>query len=631
VNNWTKILGNHSAKFGADFRYARNLRVPSDTNRAGVLSFGTGPTSNPADPVAAGGIGFATFLLGDTTALGRYASTSTNAKEFQKRLFFYGQDTWRASPNLTINAGLRWELYFPETVNAKGNGSLMDMSTGYLHVAGYGNVPSDMGWDVAWKALAPRIGIAYQLNPKTVIRAGYGRSFDIGVFGSIFGHTATQNLPVLTNQSISTTAGPTAYAFKLQNGPGVPPVTAVPANGLLANPGYAVNSKARPNPLRLPTLDAWNLSLQRSITPTLSVTLAYVGNKGTHTLGAGDSNSTNPNEAALFLPAAYSVTGQTLHWDNTVTSGISPNGGTSNSTYLQRYYGGTLAACQDPTYIATATAAGAVLPRPGACGWTQGIQYDSDNMDTHYNALQVTVEKQFSHGVSFTSNYAWQRSINFNSGYSTWNRTAVKGRDDSNREHSEVAYGTWQLPFGRNQRFGSNVSGLVDEVIGGWSLSPVVDYASGVPFTLNYSGCNSSVGNSSAPCYVNGDSRNLKLTIGKLDPVKHRRLGYHGATVPLTQAPFSNLSAPGLDEIGTAGRNGKFGPNFFNTDLSVQKNFPIHQSLLAQFRMDAYNVFNHMNLPNPGGTIDQGDQYITNLAFSNYPTRQLQLSARFQF
>jgi hypothetical protein len=286
VNNWTKIVGNHSFKFGGDFRYARNLRVPSDNNRAGQFNFGVGPTSSPSQ---AGGLGFATFVLGQVTAFQRYASTSTNAKEFQKRLFFYGQDTWRATPKLTLNLGVRDEIYWPETVNGRGNGSVMNMNsptdtTGYLQVAEYGRFGSNMGWDASFKAIAPRIGVAYQVNPKTVIRAGYGRSFDLGVFGSIFGHVATQNLPVLTNQSIAQPSGPNSFGFTLAQGPGLPPVTPVPANGLLPNPGFSVASKARPNPLRLPTIDAWNLSLQQSITPSLSVTLAYVGNKGTHTL-----------------------------------------------------------------------------------------------------------------------------------------------------------------------------------------------------------------------------------------------------------------------------------------------------------------------------------------------------------
>ena len=118
------MIGNHAVKVGADLRYARNLRVPSDNDRTGINNFGTGPTSNGTS----GGLGFATFVLGDVTAFNRYASTSTNAKEFQKRDFFYAQDTWRATQKLTVNAGLRYEFYFPETVNAPGNGSLLNLS-----------------------------------------------------------------------------------------------------------------------------------------------------------------------------------------------------------------------------------------------------------------------------------------------------------------------------------------------------------------------------------------------------------------------------------------------------------------------------------------------------------------------
>jgi hypothetical protein len=636
VNNWTKILGNHSLKFGADLRYARNLRVPSDTNRAGQFQFGIGPTSSPVDQT--GGLSFATFVLGQVTNYGRYASTSTNAKEFQKRLFFYGQDTWRFTPNLTLNLGVRYELYYPETVNGKGNGALMVMNsptdtTGFLQVAGYGKFGSNMGYSPSYKAISPRIGLAYQLNPKTVIRLGYGRSFDLGVFGSIFGHAATQNLPVLTNQSIAQPGGNQSFAFTLAQGAGLPPITPVPASGLLPNPGFSVTSKARPSSLRLPTIDAWNLSIQRSITPTLSVTMAYVGNKGTHTLSGGIGNNTNPNEAGIFLPAQYSVNGQTLHYDPAGPKVISPTDtsvtSTSNPSYLQRYYAGSLAACQDPSYVTPV----AGLPA-GACGWNTGIAYYGDDQDTHFNALQVSLAKQFTKGLTFNANYAWQRSVNFQNTYATWNKAAGKGRDEFQREQQIVAYGTYELPFGRNHLVGGTAPGFVNEIIGGWQISPVVAYESGLPFTLSYQEC-STVIPGSAPCYPNGRGNNLKLHIGKLNTASHNRLAFHGLDPKtgqnLTNTPFNGFTAPGLDEIGNTGRNSTFGPNFFNADLAVQKNFPIRESLFAQFRMDAYNAFNHMSLGNPGGSIDNGDQNIGGLFGSQFPTRQLQFSLRLQF
>jgi hypothetical protein len=395
-----------------------------------------------------------------------------------------------------------------------------------------------------------------------------------------------------------------------------------------------VTTKARANPLRLPTIDAWNLSIQRSITPTLSVTMAYVGNKGTHTLSGGNQNNTNPNEAGVFLPAQYSFEGRTLHYTTPTAegsavadaNGIYPDGGTNNSSLLQRFYGGKLPACSDPNYARPPIAN---LPA-GACGWNTNIAYYGDDQDTHFNALQLSLAKQFTKGLTFNANYAWQRSVNFGNNYATWSRQAVKGRDEFQREHQIVAYGSYELPFGRNHMIGGTAPGIVNEVIGGWQISPVVTYASGLPFTLSYQECSASIPGT-APCYPNGSGNNLKLNIQKLNTTNHNRLAFHGATVPLTQQPFSNFTATGLDQIGTAGRNSKYGPNFFNTDIAVQKNFPIHESLFAQFRMDAYNAFNHMSLGNPGGSIDNGDQNIGGLFSSQFPTRQLQFSIRLQF
>jgi hypothetical protein len=632
VNNWTKIIGNHSIKFGGDLRYARNLRVPSDTSRVGQLNIGPGPTSNGA---GSGGLGFATFALGDVTTFNRYVSTSTNAKEFQKRVFFYGQDTWHPNPKLTINAGLRYEFYFPEVVNGQGNGALMNLDDGYIRVAGYGNIGTNMNWSLPSNAWNPRVGLTYQLDDKTVIRSGYGRSFDIGVFGSIFGHTVTQNVPVLADQSVVNQTA-TSAAFTLATGPPANVFPSVPANGLLPNPGASVNTRARPDGLRLPTLDAWNLSVQRSLTPTLSATLAYVGNKGTHTLGGGDNNNTNPNEAGIFLPAGLSINGQTLHYDPSASGNtIAANGGVSNQNFLQRYYGGTLPACQDPNYV-TPTEPGI---QPGMCGWTSAITYLSDNLDTHYNALQATLTKQFTKGLSFNVNYAWQHAYNYNGGYSSWNKAAVYGRDEALRQNQIVGYGVWELPFGKKGMYATNVPRWADYVIGGWQWSPVMNWATGLPFTLSYGECSSFLPGS-APCYPNGNGSFLKTSLGSFNAASHTRSYYQTATTPLYNATtkvyttYSGFSASQLDQIGSAGRDSAFGPHVFTADMSLQKTIPIWESVAVKFRMDAYNVFNHINAGNPGGSLDQsGSGNITSGPFINGSTnpRQLQFSFRVDF
>src|SRR5207244_2937540 len=229
VNNWTKIHGNHQFKFGGDVRFAHNLRVPSDANRTGQLNFSPEGTANNGN----GGLDLATFLLGHVTKLERYVSTSLTAAESQKRLFFYGQDTWRITPKLTLNYGLRWEIYTPESVNSKGNGGFAVLPEGVIRVAGYGNVSSNGSTANTYKNFAPRIGVAYQITPKTVLLMGYGRSFDIGVFGSLFGHTVTQNLPVLANQNLSGTGDNKTAAFLFTTGPTPNQFPVVPSNGIL--------------------------------------------------------------------------------------------------------------------------------------------------------------------------------------------------------------------------------------------------------------------------------------------------------------------------------------------------------------------------------------------------------------
>ncbi len=642
ANNWTKTIGNHAFKVGADLRYGRNLRVPSDTNRTGVLNINTGPTSDNGTA----GLGFASFALGDVQTFQRYVSTSTNAKEFQKRTFFYGQDTWRASPKLTLNLGVRWEYYFPETVNGKDQGSLLDMRDGYLHVAGEGNINTAMNWAANMKRqFEPRIGIAYQLNEKTVIRTGYGRSFDIGVFGSIFGHTATQNLPVLANQSLSNpnnsttgvafclgsdadnpgcaysngntntyagttvagTGGPVAYTFPT-----------VPTNGLLPNPGADVSSKARQNPLRFPTLDAWNFSFQRALTPTLSLTLAYVGNKGTNTLSDGDGNSTNPNEAAIMLPGsttAYgqtlsSVNGQTLHWDPNGPKGNTPSasGATGNQNLLQRYYGGTLPACGGP------------------CGWTQGIQLNGDDQNTNFNALQVTLAQQSWKGLAVTANYQWASAFDEANTYATWSKRVAYGRDSNVRQNAFTAYGSYQLPIGKGKMFMSGANRTEEILLGGFELSSTVNVSSGLPFTLSFN-CNSEIPGS-APCYPN-------KTTGRL-PTKLTAFNASSQNRQFFQAQSGGASGlgdlftdPGLDNIGNNGRNTYWGPGFYNTDISVQKTFAIWEKVGLKARADAYNAVNHINPGNPQSNI-QSAGTITGEAPGPGP-RYLEMSVKVTF
>jgi hypothetical protein len=294
--------------------------------------------------------------------------------------------------------------------------------------------------------------------------------------------------------------------------------------------------------------------------------------------------------------------------------GISPTGGTNNQTYLGRYYGGKLPACADPNYHISDPLIG-----PGQCGWTNNITNFSDDFNTHYNSLQVTLTKTFSRGLSVNANYAWQHAISWANGFYTWSHAAVKGNDGFLRRQQFIAYGLYELPFGRNKPFASNVGAVTNQIIGGWQLSPILNYSSGLPFNLTLGGC-PNIPNS-APCYMNGSREQFQ----------HQITGAPYTTLRwFNQSTVSkNFTTPGLDQIGTLGRNALYGPNFFNMDLSVMKSFPIHEYATIQFRMDMYNALNYISWGSPSGvdgTINNGPGKD-----GTANPRQLQLSLRVQF
>src|SRR5262245_13738361 len=142
-----------------------------------------------------------------------------------------------------------------------------------------GGVPLNGGLQNSWN-WAPRVGATYQLNDRTVIRSGYGRTYDIGVFGSLFGHTVTQNLPVLAAQAL-TAPNQFAAIFNLAQGPPNPSVVQPGSDGTFQWPN-GVTPLALPRKQRPPSVDAWNVTVQRQLSSTTSFEVAYVGNYGRH-------------------------------------------------------------------------------------------------------------------------------------------------------------------------------------------------------------------------------------------------------------------------------------------------------------------------------------------------------------
>ena len=578
VNNWTKIRGNHSFKFGADIRYAYNLRVPSDQHRAGELNFAPDQTQGPG---GVGGEGLAAFLLGDVTFFDRYVSVSTNAYETQPRLFFFGQDTWRVSNKLTVNLGLRWEIYKPESVKGAGQGGWVDPATGEVRVAGQQGVDLRGNTSTSYTHFSPRLGVAYQWNPKTVVRLGYGRSYDIGVFGTVFGHAVTQNLPVLASQEINTTNGQDFNtAFFLSNGPfPVNPATALSSNncnsitdptGTLAQcvgpNGRAllpngINAFVRPFNNRLPTVDAWNATVQRQVTSTISATVSYVGNKGTHTIGGGPDYPFNNPRLAGYNPA------------------LSGAAATLAQNLRRPYF---------PLY-----------------GWTQGFRYFGNDFNNKYNAFQVTVEKRFSNGLSFNSNYTWQHAVaDDDGGTHAYDPAANYGPNSNYRNHVFIFTQVYQLPFGKGKKWGGNVGRAGDLIIGGWELNGTSNFSSGLPFTPGLSSCHAS--SDTGPCRPDlvGPIKEGTRSGDPRTTTNYWYQGTGGVTLSTAGQSAGSWAQPAVDTFGNVGRNTMRGPRYFDSDLALFKNFSITERAKAQFQFQFYNIFNHVNLGNPDGCVD---------------------------
>ena len=625
VNNWTKMKGNHQFKFGADIRYAMNLRVPSDQNRTGELHFtasnektSSGVTSN----AGVGGAGFGNFLLGYVNHFNRFVSTSTEAAERQKRWFFYGQDTWRITPKLTLNYGLRWEIYFPESVNAKGNGGFANPDEGIIRVAGYGPYGLNGNIDNSWKALAPRVGLAYQVTPKTVVRLGYGRSFDMGVFGSNFGHAVTQNLPVLASQQLQPNNNTAINglpgnvnndyfgAFTLSQGPPAFVFPAIPSNGVLplGGPTNNVQPRMRPTYQRLPTLDAWNATVQRQMTNTISLEVGYVGNKGTHVF-AGNGPAYDFNQVP-YGPGKAIVT----------AAGKTPNFTANTPTDQRRPFFNHF------TYPGF----------PGIVCCNNSVvmgNFFGNDANAHYNSLVVKLDKRFAQGLQFTSSYVYSHATNqsVDGGFLyAVNKSQATGPDDFNRNQVFIFNAVYQLPFGKGKSFAGGAGRAMDLLIGGWTWTNTTIISSGLPFTATAGNCGSI--SDTGPCLPNLDG-SFKVGAGDLDPATHRvayftpvsALSYPASALTVgtdacslsrpTSGPFS---LPACGTFGNVGRNSFRGPGAWFDNMSVAKIFRITERFSTEFRVDAFNVFNHPVLANPGACIDCGGNngFITGLAGS---------------
>jgi len=641
VNNWTRIMGNHTIKFGADIRYATNLRIPSDSSRTGILNFDSGDTSL----AGSGGMALATMLLGDVSNFQRFVSPpNVQAIGHQWREFSYAQDTWRVTPKFTMTLGVRWEIYNPEAVTAKGNAGFGDLNNGELLVAGYGGVSDNGNVSNTFKAFAPRASFAYQFDSKTVLRLGYGRGFDIGVFGSNFGHAVTQNLPILASQNLSDSnlPGQTGFTdnrsavFNLVNGPPAFSfanlLNDLTTNGFLPidGPDGTASTYIRPRVQRLPTVDQWNATLQRQLTPTINLTVTYLGNKGTHVF-AGTGPSYGINDVA--------VGSGTAPWSGTVAA-FTPSIPANNRREF--FLNGV------PTFNY-----GGIPGYTPCCSFGIGNYFGND-ANNNYNALQIKAEKRFSQGLQFLAHYTFSKAYAYDSNYYDVDKKFAYGPNPDNRTHEFVANTIYELPFGKGKKFMSGAGRAMDLAIGGWQVSNTLTWGGGLPWTPSVQECSEVTDVSICrPNMVPGEklktgvvnNANGTFWYTPIAPLQYPSTTPLGTNTCTLARPASGpFALPACGQIGNVGFDSYRGPHVFYDDMSLSKTFNITERYKAQFRFDAYNVFNHPVLGfngNQGNTcIDTScganAGQITDIQGDNSPgsptgMRQLQFGVRFIF
>jgi len=421
----TKELGKHEIKFGGDYRWVANYRLSSDFSQRGAFGF----DANVATPFGTTTDAFESFLLGDPSTFQRFQFLGI-PKEREQDVFSFVQDRWRVTPKLTLSLGLRWEVYTAPYAR-RGDGANFNLQTGLLMVAGFGNVDRYTNINTRTNNFAPRIGIAYQLSPKTVVRAGYGRSY----FPNFFGIQISHNFPVDFQQSITASTG-TALPFTLSQGPPLPTSPVVPPNGLLPLPS-GVSATGVPLNRKTGAVEMYNLAVQREFGKNLSFQIAYVGNQAHHLFD--------------FYNANAPVPGPGLSNDN------------------RPYFAGF--------------------------GYTQDITAFANDLSSNYNSLQVTAQKRLSTAYSLTAQYTYSKALNYGDDsreFGPYQLQTQYGPAGFDRTHSFSLGHVLEIPVGPGRKFFTNMNKSESVILGGWQFTGLTTAYTGRPFTPIY-GTNTSL------------------------------------------------------------------------------------------------------------------------------------------
>jgi len=448
----------------------------------------------------------------------------------------------------------------------------------------------------------------------------------------------TSNPPVTAVQNIE------SGGFTLQNGPpefvfpsspfsllslasangGNPNVTPkIPASGTVL---YGL-----PDRVRVPTVDSWNLTVQHELTSSLYFELAYAGNKGTHvfidnTTGATSYDLNQPSLQNLVGVAQSTPKKADYNCKNGAVFGLYCFITPQQRTFFQ--------IPNDPCTRLQCDFNSTLFQ----------VNYFGNSASDNYNSLQAKVRKKFSRGYSFLAHYTWSKGFDFGQNYFASNPRGGYGPDSFDVRHRFVMTNIWDLPIGRNKAWLGGIGPVADRLVGGWTISAITIWRSGIPFTPTYlqSSCNFDTDNlNNVPCIPNrvgsvqtsGSREQYFTTTGGqalqariCSTVNSNYCGLNSNGQPVPGIIMGPWQRPGAGEIGNAGRDSLTGPGFFQSDIALAKAMRITEGTTLRFRADAFNAFNKVNLGQPNTVVDgaMGGQ-IKSLAYDAIQ-RELQFS-----
>jgi outer membrane receptor protein involved in Fe transport len=603
--SWTR--GKHNLKFGIDLRRLQhNGRYPS---RDAAFSFSPLETAFPSGSLrATTGNEFASFLLGNVDNGSQYINNVVvGEREWYAGL--YAQDDWKFSPNLTFNLGVRWDLFTPWS-EVKDRYSIMDPTLpnpaaggipgAYVFAGGSKGTPPFTGTSYlttdsssSLHNFAPRLGMAWKLTNRFVIRSAYGISYyPNGGLGG--GNVTTQDDGFQTNATFQTPDSGVHPAFIWdsgfpQNYPHPPLVDA----GL--NVGQSAHMWWDNASLPMYKQD-WNFTTQTQLTSTLVLDVSYVGSKSTRlNSGAVNINQVNPSYLSLGSLLLNNISDPSV-----VAAGFKP-----------------------PYPGFTGSLAQALRPFPQYLGVSASQSANIGNAT--YNSLQTKLEKRFSKGLWLLASYSWSKTLtDANSSLGSFFSPAA--RDNYNR-HLEKALAIYDVPTRLVVAFNYELpigpgkpllnKGVAGKVLGGWQVNGILSYQSGIPIQIG--------ANNTLPLFNSGNTPNsiagqkVENPFSPFDPAKNVLLN------------TSAFSIPGTNQFGSSAQVLPNARNFpvYNEDLGLMKKFFIREQTYFELRFEMFNALNRVIFGGPATNINNANfGQVTSQA--NGP-RNGQIAGKFYF